>query len=513
MLLQPVVLAGGLTLGLVVISRYNYLLFHSLAESFSFVVASALFVLAWNTWYVGQHGYLQCLGVAFLFVSGLDLLHTLAYKGMGVFPAYDADLPTQLWIAARMMEALSMLIAPTFLHRRLKRRWLIGTYAILTTVLVALIFARLFPHCYVEGVGLTPFKIVSEYVISAVLAAAIWRLYRHRRAFNVDVFPWMVAALIFTIISELAFTFYVGVYDLSNLVGHILKIFSVYCIYHAVVETGLRKPYALLFHDLQERNMQLAAEIVERKEAQHALLEQQAALAQSNANLEQFAYIASHDLQEPLRKIEAFADRLQRSYGENFDERGRHYLARMYHAATRMRDLIDDLLNYARVTTLARPFALVSLNAVMDEVIDDLYVRLEETGGHIEVGDLPTIEADALQMRRMFQNLVDNALKFHKPGEAPVVKVVGDMAERHNGWCRILVIDNGIGFDQTYAPQVFAPFKRLHGQDEYAGTGMGMAICRKIAERHGGYVEVNSEPDHGSTFTVILPTNQEKELS
>lgn len=503
----PLLVGIGVTAGLFMTSRYNYLLFHTLGESFSIIVAGAIFALAWNTWHIVEHGYLQFLGIALIFVGGLDLVHTLAYKGMGVFPAYDANLPTQLWIAARYVQSLSLLIAPMFLHRRLQRRWVVSGFLLLTALLLWLTFARIFPDCYVEGQGLTPFKIVSEYIIALILGAAIWQLVRRRDAFSSDVFPWMVAAIICTIVSELAFTFYVDVYGLSNLVGHVFKIFAFYAIYHAIVETGLRKPYTLLFRDLQERNAQLAAEVVERKQAQQALMAQGAALARSNADLEQFAYIASHDLQEPLRKIQTFGDRLHTRYGDRLEDRGRDYLDRMRNAASRMRELIDDLLDYSRVTTQAKPFASVSLNAVMDDVIADLYVRIEESGGRVEVGDLPQVEADGVQMRRLLQNLVDNALKFHRAQETPVVKVQA-VLEETNGLCRITVADNGIGFDRKYIPKVFAPFQRLHGRGDYDGTGMGMAICRKIAERHNGHITVDSTPDQGSIFTIVLPVEQ-----
>ncbi len=237
---------------LVLASRYNYLLFHSLAELFSILVAGAMFVLAWNTWVFTDNDYLQFLGIAFLCVAGFDFVHTLAYKGMNIFIGYDADLPTQLWIAARYVQSISLLIAPTFLNRKVDRHVLFIAYMILFIALLVTIFGGVFPDCYVEGVGLTPFKVASEYVIALILGLSTLRLFRRREALNRDVFRWMVAAIALTILSELAFTFYVGVYDLSNLVGHVFKIVALYFIYRAIIETGLRKPYALLFQDMQQ---------------------------------------------------------------------------------------------------------------------------------------------------------------------------------------------------------------------------------------------------------------------
>jgi signal transduction histidine kinase len=253
--------------------------------------------------------------------------------------------------------------------------------------------------------------------------------------------------------------------------------------------------------ELERLNEKARQEIIKRKKAQEAL-------ARSNTELEEFAYIASHDLQAPLRKIQAFGERLESKYGEELGDRGLDYLDRMSSAGQRMRKLIDDLLNYSRVTTKAKPFERVDLNAVMEDVIADLQVRIEETGGRVEVSDLPTIDADAVQMRRLLQNLVDNALKFHREGEPPLVKVYGEVMKDEVNICQITVADNGIGFDRKYMEKVFAPFQRLHGQSEYEGTGMGMAICRKIAERHNGQIMADSEPDQGTTFTITLPVRQ-----
>jgi PAS domain S-box-containing protein len=241
-------------------------------------------------------------------------------------------------------------------------------------------------------------------------------------------------------------------------------------------------------------------------------------LRQSNRELQDFAYIASHDLQEPLRKVLTFGDRLKAKYGDALGEQGRDYLERMEGAAARMRDLIDDLLILSRVTTQARPFAPVDLTQVAREVVSDLEARIEEVGGRVEVGELPTIEADRLQMRQLLQNLIGNALKFHKSGVAPVVAVRAQIIEEQrgarsvgsagNGLCSITVEDNGVGFDEEHLERIFLPFQRLHGHNVYEGTGMGLAICRKVVERHGGKITAESEPGRGATFTVTLPLVQ-----
>ncbi len=243
-------------------------------------------------------------------------------------------------------------------------------------------------------------------------------------------------------------------------------------------------------------------------------------LERSNKELEQFAYIASHDLQEPLRKIRTFGDRLQTKYGESLDETGSECLERMQSAAGRMQQLISDLLTLSRVTTKVQKFVPTDLAQVVAEVVSDLEGRIEQVDGRVEIGRLPTIQADPLQMRELLQNLIANALKFRREEQPPVVKVEGRFVKGRNNrtegssaadeLCRIQVSDNGIGFDEKYLDRIFKIFQRLHTREAYQGTGMGLAISRRIAERHGGTISAQSTPGRGSTFTVVLPVVHRK---
>jgi light-regulated signal transduction histidine kinase (bacteriophytochrome) len=223
-------------------------------------------------------------------------------------------------------------------------------------------------------------------------------------------------------------------------------------------------------------------------------------------------------LQEPLRKIQAFGNRLAVKCADSLDDDGRDYLTRMLTSATRMRTLIDDLLDYSRLTIKSRHYIKVDLGAVCAEVLSDLGPQIERVGGRVEVGDLPTIAADAMQMHRLLQNLINNGLKFSREGVPPVIKVdalpvkraakpylSGRAATEH--W-EISVQDNGIGFDEKYLDRIFAPFQRLHGRNEFEGTGMGLAICRKIAESHWGSITAQSALGQGAAFVVTLPTVQ-----
>jgi len=248
-------------LGLYLTSLYNYLLFHSLAEIFSIVVACGIFMVTWNSRRFLENNYLLLLGIAYLFVGGLDLIHTLTYKGMGIFQGYGTNLATQLWIAARYTESLSLLIAPLFFRRKLKIALLFFGYLIaLLLLLISIFYWNIFPLCFVEGVGLTPFKKISEYIISLILLASIALLLKNRNEFDRDVLKWVVWSILLTIASELAFTFYMDAYGFSNLLGHFLKIVSFYLIYKALIEMGLTRPYDLLFRNLKQTEMMVREE-------------------------------------------------------------------------------------------------------------------------------------------------------------------------------------------------------------------------------------------------------------
>jgi signal transduction histidine kinase len=270
---------------------------------------------------------------------------------------------------------------------------------------------------------------------------------------------------------------------------------------------ALASAFNHMTHQLRQSLGKLEQEVDERRQVEEKLQAYTAELERSNRELQDFAYAASHDLQEPLRKIQTFGNRLEEKYGNVLDERGLDYLARMQDAAVRMQTLIIDLLHYSRVTTRAQPFAPVQLNEIVQGVISDLETRIEEVSGEVRVGDLPEIEADRTQMRQLFQNLIGNALKFHQEDKPPVVEVSGEI-NSDGKCCHIWVRDNGIGFDPAYDERIFALFQRLHGRHQYEGSGIGLAVCRKIVDRHGGTIKAESQPGEGATFTITLPLKQ-----
>ena len=254
---------------------------------------------------------------------------------------------------------------------------------------------------------------------------------------------------------------------------------------------------------LEKMNAGLEQEIERRQQVEAELQEYSTNLSRSNQELQDFAYVASHDLQEPLRKIRAFGDILQSEYGEPLGD-GSEYLVRMQNAASRMSTLIQDLLAFSRVSTRQQVTERIDLGKIVREVEVDLEWRIEELGGTLDIGELPVINADATHMRQLFQNLIGNALKFHRPNTPPEV-TVALCKSTDPDFYTICVKDNGIGFDERYLDRIFSVFQRLHGKDEYEGTGIGLAVVRKIVERYGGTITATSKKNVGSTFKVSFP--------
>jgi HD-GYP domain-containing protein (c-di-GMP phosphodiesterase class II) len=270
-------------IGIYLTSLYSYLLFHTAVEMVTIVIGCGIFMLAWNSRRFPDNNYLLLLGIACLFVSFVDFLHALSYKGMGIFQGYDADLPTQLWIVARYLQSLSLLIAPFFIRRPLQSVMVFAGYALVTSLLIWSTFSGVFPSCFVEGTGLTPFKKASEYIISLILVASAVLLIRHRKAFDANVLALLILSIVLTIGAELAFTFYIGVYDISNLVGHFFKLFAFCAIYLAIIKTGLEKPYNVLFHSLKQSE----GALLEAKQAlEIQVTERTAALLSTNEQLQ-----------------------------------------------------------------------------------------------------------------------------------------------------------------------------------------------------------------------------------
>jgi len=512
-----IILVFAISIGLLYwLSRYNYLLFHSLAEIYSIVIAFAIFAIAWNARRFMDNNYLLFIGIAFLFIGILDTLHTLSYKGMGVFPGYDSNLPTQFWISGRYLQAFSFLAALLFIRRRVLATPVFLIFTLVLGLILTLIFYwKVFPVCYIEGIGLTPFKKISEYIISLMLLTSTGLLIYRKREFGGNVVKLLAAAMLSAVASEMVFTLYTDVYGITNVIGHLLKILSFYLIYKAFIVTGLTQPYNLLFHNLKKSESSLARqaeelrqvndklrqEIVERKKTERELEQRTVDLEAINRELEAFSYSVSHDLRAPLRSLDGFSQAILEDYADKLDETGRDYLKRIQNASQSMSRLIDELLKLSRVTRQEMHVEEVNLSEIVRHIAAELTASQPQRQAEFIIAQEILVKGDGQLLQILLRKLLENAWKF--TGKNPSTRI--------EFGCRVYneekvyyITDNGVGFDMKYAFRLFQPFQRLHRESDFPGTGIGLATAQRIVHRHGGRIWAEAEVGKGATFYFTI---------
>lgn len=468
--------------------------------------------------------YFLFLGVSYLFVGSLDLIHTLSYKGMGIFPNDEANLSTQLWIAARYLESLSLLIAPLFLHRKLNATILFSVYLVISTLLLGSIFYSLFPICFVEGEGLTSFKKISEYIISILLVSSIAILWFYRKAIHSDVLRLLVASILITIGSEIAFTFYIDVYRLSNLLGHLLKGLSFYLIYIAIIRIGLARPYDVLFRTLKQKEKKL----VDARDLLAMRIEERTKeLSESNRRLTEEI---RHRLQAEtiLREKEDILRKREVDYRNlagkllSVQETERRRLAREMHddLTQRLAVMAIDVDQLARTFQHPNNKVRMKLNQIRENlvklsedihsisrqlhpsILDDLglydAVRSECAKFLLREGirvdfrseSLPSqVPKDiALCIYRIMQEGLRNIAKH---AEASSVRLLLGM---DNGAIHLSLEDQGKGFDPS---------------TEKARSGLGLVSMQERVRLVNGEFKVTSQPGSGTQIEAIIPLSVE----
>ena len=434
-------------------SAHSYLLFHTLIELFTIIVAAGIFVIAWNARAYINNNYLLFIGIASVFVAFIDVLHTLAYKGMGVFGSETANLATQLWIAGRYVQAISWLTAPLFLGRRLRLPAQIGAYALLTGLLLLSIFYwQIFPVAYVNGTGLTAFKIVSEYAISLLFLGSIGAFLAKRREFDPDVARLLVLSLSLTIASELAFTSYVSVYGEANLIGHLLRLVAWYVMYKAIIETGLVKPYSILLRDLKSSQDQLSAyaatlqaQNVDLMRSENQLREDAAILKTRNEELDAYAHTVAHNLKNPLCVIIAASDVINR-VGNLTQKELKEFLHQIKATAYEMDSIIDNLLLLSEVRKVDSPSEPVDMARVINAVQGRLKYMIKEHRGRVVCpAAWPTAVGYGPWIEEIWANYISNALKYGGP--SPRVDLGSTLQE--DGTIRFWTRDHGQGLSRA----------------------------------------------------------------
>jgi len=455
------------------ISTSNYLLFHSLVECYSFVVAVSIFVLTWNTRLYLEDSFLLFIGIAYLFIGSLDIIHTFAYKGMGVFGNQDANLPTQLWIAARYTESFSLLIALSLPGRQINAiSMLVGFSVVFALVLASIFLFNIFPDCYLEGYGLTAFKIYSEYAIVCILMVAIVLIVKGRHRYTPHIFNYLIMALLFTAIAELAFTAYISVYGLMNFAGHCCKVLSFYCIYRVLVIAGIERPYNLLFRNIQLSNVALKKREKQLKELAGKLLD-----AQENER-RRLARELHDDLTQRLAILAIEAGRLEKESACSGP------------AAQTLRAMRDKLITISEdVHTISRQLhpSIIEDLGLVDGLRSEInnFSSREGIPVQFDVGEenlhLPL--AIAICFFRVAQEGLRN---IGKHAQAQSVRV---SLSRRNGMLQLAVSDDGIGFDPKAVKKM---------------AGIGLASMEERIRLVGGRLSVQSQPGEGTLITASL---------
>ena len=471
-------------------SRHGYLLFHSLVEMFSIVVAFAVFIVTWNSRRMFDNPFLLLVGIAYLFIGALDLLHTLTFTGMGVFPDHEY-FANQFWVATRALEAISLVTGFWFLAKKktVNPDRSVVTYTVVTALIIASILVwDIFPECFIEGQGQTTFKIVAEWVIIAILLSALFLLYRFKEEFSKPVFRILSISIFFTILSEFCFTLYVSNYSMVNALGHYAKLISFYLIYKANVETAFTQPTASIFKNLKDN-----------EERYKSLV----------ANKDRFFSIIAHDLRNPFSSLINFSELIHKNSEKLGKSKVEDLARRMNVSAKLAHSLLETLLTWSQVQTGAlKPVPEVLDAASLLRETLELSAAVA-TAKEVEVvveGEISEkVLADRQMILTVLRNLTSNAIKFSYPQRQIVLR-----AERQQGQVLFSVTDEGIGIQKEQAERIF-DFSEPYSSDgtrSEKGNGLGLILCAEFVAICGGTIGLKSEHGLGSTFYFTLPLAQ-----
>lgn len=497
-----------LTIGLYYMSRINYLLFHSLAEVYSIIIAAGIFMVAWNTRKHHENDGLIFLGIAYLFVAMIDLLHTLSYQGMQIFTDYSF-YANQLWVCARFMESLSLIVFVLIsrVRMRIKPYIIIFIFSLITVILVSSIFVfKVFPACFIEGQGQTPFKIVSEIIICAFLGLSAFLLVRSRHSFDRGLFRLIMGSIVFTILSEVSFILYTDNYGISNVVGHLFKIISFYLIYRSVIVNTLERPFDILYQELkssQENLKQLTEHLMERVQDQVTELMEKNKLISNQARLammgEMIADIA-HQWKQPLNALGLVIQNINYGYSNGSLDQNKMslYESRALTLLTHLSQTIDDFRDFFKPEKNKKEFSLKACvdKAVMltGPVFKDKNIiftcKIEE--------DEPVFGYPN-ELVQVLLNLINNAKDVLLEKKVANPEVTLSVFSKQDKAC-VSVSDNGGGIPPEIMDKIFEPYFTTRKE----GTGIGLHMAKMIIQTSfGGNISVTNT-EQGARFTVEL---------
>lgn len=478
-----------LIIGTILTSFYNYLLFHTLAEMFSIIIAGGIFIITWNSRKKIDNSYFLVIGISSLFVGFIDLIHTLAYTGMPIFIGYDSNLPTQLWIAARYLQAFSFLVASLLINKKIRSSYLIFGYIIISGILLISIFLRLFPDCFIEGSGLTPFKIISEYIIISILIISIFIMFRLKENFDERIFFIIILSLISTMIAEFAFTFYISVYGVSNLIGHVFKIIAFFLIYKAIIQIGLENPINFLFRKLK---------LSEEK------------YRESFNRSDFFKDILVHDMANIFQNVQTSIDiLLKMQNNHDHTENSKKLYNIISKAGERGILLINNVRKLSRIEQSKETHKYLDLQKFLNESIKVLNKNIQEKEIIIDISPLENnliVDANELLLDA-FENILTNAVRHNNNSIVKISIMVHEVKQKDKKFIRLEFQDNGVGISDDKKELIFK--EGIKENIKIKGMGIGLSLVKKIIESYKGkiWVENRVQGDYskGSNFIILLP--------
>ncbi len=632
---------ASIILGLVQLGLYEYSIFHTTVELFTIVISFVVFVIVINTYEISQNKFIAFLGISFAFIALLDLLHSFTHDGINIIGFESLNISAQLWISARWVQCISILAAFILykaLRLNINNNIVIAVYLVIVSSLIAVIFYfKIFPDCYIEGVGSTDFKRISEYIIAGLLFIGVILIVKNRDGIKQKLYRNVLLFMLLTIASGLILTMDHSHTQDVAIAGHILKFLAYWFFYCAIVVTSLKSPINHMFYELAEKNLEIIRsndqlkqdiadlqmiekllrkskawsraifegssigivllnvngiiieanpafekilgynseelrdlgiqnithpedydqdmklfndlingiidsyniekrymrkdnaviwcnlkmsyifnagedfqfiiamleDVTQRKQDEERRAQLLKELETTNQELDNFAYIVSHDLKAPLRGIGSLANWLLNDYSDKMDTEGKDIIGLMINRVERMKNFIDGILQYSRLSRANENLTMVDLNKVVDEALelismpDNIRVEIENK--------LPEISCYKLFAEQIFQNLLSNAVKFMDKPKG----VIRISAEEEEGFWKICIADNGAGIDEKYYKKIFQIFQTLQPRDKFESTGIGLSIVKKIVETCGGRIWVESEPGKGSEFYFTLPKRRD----
>ena len=485
---------AALAVALGFISYHHFLLFHTLAELFAIGVAALMCIVAWQTYEFSRNNFLMFLACGYFWVGGIDIVHTLIYKGMNLYPETSANPATQFWIIGRYLEALLLLSAPLFLLRTVERWPTFLFFGAGSLVMYMLVMSGNFPDAFIEGQGLTQFKIVSEYIIIALLAGALLHLIQKRGHMEPRIFLLMACSIVLTMTAELFFTFYVSVYGLSNIVGHFFKFLSYWLIFSAIISSSLKKPYFVLEQQVQARTRELSTSMEKTKAASRAKSELMANM--------------SHELRTPLNAIIGFSSTMKEQLFGPLNEKYIEYAGDINSSGEHLLDLINDILDVSAIEA-----GKLELHEETLDIAKIIETSRRMVSGRAEKGRLAlnastdnataTLKADKRRLLQILLNLLSNAIKFTPAGGEVSISASLDDSNAHV----FKVRDTGIGLDPDEVTKAMSAFGQVESSlvRNRDGVGLGLPLTQGLVELHGGTFIINSVKGQGTTVTVRFP--------